>query len=66
MPPININTNIDVPTTIASFGNALYAVNARFTTPPAPTTTYNIVRPYDGSKLEQDIGVKTNAIRPRT
>jgi sugar lactone lactonase YvrE len=34
----------DVPTTIAAFGNALYAVNARFTTPPTPTTPYNIVR----------------------
>ncbi|MBC8103801.1 MAG: superoxide dismutase [Cytophagales bacterium] len=34
----------DVPSTIASFGNALYAVNARFTTPATPTTPYNIVR----------------------
>lgn len=33
----------DVPTTIASFGNTLYAVNARFTTPPTPATTYNVV-----------------------
>lgn len=36
--------NFDVPTTIAFFGNALYAVNARFTTPPTPTTEYNVVR----------------------
>lgn len=36
--------NFDVPTTIAFFGNALYAVNARFTTPPTPDTTYNVVR----------------------
>ncbi len=36
--------NFDVPTTIAAFGNAIYAVNARFTTPPTPDTTYNIVR----------------------
>jgi sugar lactone lactonase YvrE len=36
--------NFDVPTTIAEFGNALYVVNARFTTPPTPDTTYNIVR----------------------
>jgi sugar lactone lactonase YvrE len=36
--------SFDVPTTIAEFGNALYAVNARFTTPPGPTTPYNIVR----------------------
>jgi sugar lactone lactonase YvrE len=34
----------DVPTTIARFGNALYAVNARFTTPPTATTTYTAVR----------------------
>jgi sugar lactone lactonase YvrE len=34
----------DVPTTIAEFGNALYAVNARFTTPPGPATEYDIVR----------------------
>jgi hypothetical protein len=36
--------NFDVPTTIAEFGNALYVVNARFTTPATPDTTYNIVR----------------------
>ena len=36
--------NFDVPSTIAAFGKALYAVNARFTTPPTPQTTYNIVR----------------------
>jgi hypothetical protein len=36
--------NFDVPTTIAAFGNAIYAVNARFTTPPTPETPYNIVR----------------------
>jgi hypothetical protein len=36
--------NFDVPSTIAGFGNALYAVNARFTTPPTPQTTYSIVR----------------------
>jgi outer membrane protein assembly factor BamB len=34
----------DVPTTIARFGNRLYAVNARFTTPPTPTTTYSVVQ----------------------
>jgi sugar lactone lactonase YvrE len=34
----------DVPTTIARFGNSLYAVNARFTTPPTPDTEYNVVR----------------------
>jgi hypothetical protein len=36
--------NFDVPTTVAAFGNALYAVNARFSTPPTPSTTYSIVR----------------------
>lgn len=30
----------DIPTTIAEFGNRLYMVNARFTTPPGPTTAY--------------------------
>ncbi len=35
--------NFDVPTTIDEFGNSLYAVNARFTTPPTPGTTYTIV-----------------------
>jgi hypothetical protein len=35
---------LDVPTTIAPFGPYLYAVNARFTTPPTPTTGYTVVR----------------------
>ena len=38
------NPNFDVPTTIARFGRSLYAVNARFTTPPTPATTYTVVR----------------------
>jgi len=33
-----------VPTTLAKFGNALYAVNARFDTTPTPDTEYEIVR----------------------
>ncbi|MFD4112059.1 superoxide dismutase [Streptomyces niveus] len=33
----------DVPTTAARLGNRLYLVNARFTTPPTPDTTYNAV-----------------------
>lgn len=33
-----------VPTTIARFGNDLYAVNARFDTPPTPQTEYEVVR----------------------
>jgi sugar lactone lactonase YvrE len=32
--------NFDVPTTVAAFGNTLYLVNARFTTPATPTTPY--------------------------
>ena len=38
------NAAFDVPTTLAGFGNALYAVNARFGTPPTPDTAYDIVR----------------------
>ena len=38
------NANFDVPTTIARHGDRLYAVNARFTTPPTPTTTYTVVQ----------------------
>jgi hypothetical protein len=30
----------DVPTTLARHGSRLYAVNARFSTPPTPTTDY--------------------------
>ncbi|MCE7009863.1 superoxide dismutase [Kibdelosporangium philippinense] len=37
------DTRFDVPTTVASFGNRLYLPNARFNTPPEPTTTYNAV-----------------------
>lgn len=35
---------LDVPTTIARFGSRLYVVNARFTTPPTPSTEYDIVK----------------------
>jgi hypothetical protein len=34
----------DTPTTIAFFGPFIYAVNARLTTPPAPDTSYTVVR----------------------
>jgi sugar lactone lactonase YvrE len=34
----------DVPTTIAAHGKCLYVVNARFTTPPTPSTPYSIVQ----------------------
>jgi hypothetical protein len=33
-----------VPTTIAGFGKAIYAVNARFGTEPTPETEYEVVR----------------------
>jgi sugar lactone lactonase YvrE len=33
-----------VPTTVARIGSALYAVNARFGTPPTPDTEYTVVR----------------------
>jgi len=33
-----------VPTTITRFGASLYAVNARFGTPPTPDTEYDVVR----------------------
>jgi sugar lactone lactonase YvrE len=35
---------LDVPATIAPFGPFLYAANARFSTPPTPTTPYSVVR----------------------
>ena len=34
----------DVPTTVARFGRSLYLPNARFTTPPTPTTEYWVTR----------------------
>jgi sugar lactone lactonase YvrE len=34
----------DIPTTIDEFGNSLYAVNARFNTPPTPQTPYWVTR----------------------
>ena len=34
----------DIPTTIAEHGAAIYAVNARFTTPPEDDTDYSVVR----------------------
>ncbi|MEA2686466.1 MAG: hypothetical protein QOE93_1661 [Actinomycetota bacterium] len=35
--------NFDIPATVAAFGNRLYLVNARFSTPPTPTTPYTMV-----------------------
>ena len=37
------SADFDVPTTIAEYGHRLYLPNARFTTPPTPTTPYNVV-----------------------
>lgn len=34
----------DIPTTAAKFGSRIYVVNARFTTPPTPTTDYWVVQ----------------------
>ncbi len=36
--------DFDVPTTLAGRGHRLWTVNARFTTPPTPTTEYDIVK----------------------
>ena len=36
--------DLDVPTTVAFRGGFLWAVNARFTTPATPDTTYDVVR----------------------
>ena len=36
--------NFDVPTTVAKFGSRLYLPNARFTTPPEPTTPYSVTK----------------------
>jgi hypothetical protein len=33
-----------VPTTVAQYGSSLYLPNARFGTPPTPTTDYDAVR----------------------
>lgn len=38
------NVNFDVPTTMDNKGARLYAVNARFGTPPGPDVAYDIVR----------------------
>jgi sugar lactone lactonase YvrE len=38
------DSDFDVPTTIAEKGGFLWAVNARFTTPPTPDTEYHVVR----------------------
>jgi len=40
--------DFQVPTTVAAFGPFLYAVNARFGTPPTPDTSYTVVRVFAG------------------
>ncbi len=35
--------NFDVPTTVAAYRDRLYLPNARFATPPTPTTTYDVI-----------------------
>lgn len=39
-----MDSDFDVPTTIAKFGKWLYAVNARFRTTPTPDTRYDVVK----------------------
>jgi sugar lactone lactonase YvrE len=34
---------LDLPTTVAAFGNRLYLPNARFNTPPGPTVPYAVI-----------------------
>ena len=38
------NPAFDVPTTLTELGSRLYAVNARFNTPPGPGTTYDVIQ----------------------
>jgi sugar lactone lactonase YvrE len=38
------DSDFQVPTTVARFGNSLYLPNARFDTPPMPDTEYSVVR----------------------
>jgi sugar lactone lactonase YvrE len=41
---ILVSSNFRIPTTITWFGRYLYAVNARFGTPPTPETEYEVVQ----------------------
>ena len=38
------DSDFDIPATLTEFGSRLYAVNARFTTPPTPDTEYDVVQ----------------------
>jgi sugar lactone lactonase YvrE len=41
---ITTDPALDIPTTIAEFGNSLYVVNARFNTPPVPAVDYWVTK----------------------
>ena len=41
---LGAGASFDVPTTVAKFGADLYLPNARFTTPPTPTTDYWVTK----------------------
>ena len=45
---------LDIPTTIAEFGDSLYAVNARFSTTPEPSTEYWVTRLAEGIAQGQE------------
>ena len=47
------DSDFDVPTTLARQAGALYAPNARFSTPPTPETTYSVVRVKDRGKSKR-------------
>jgi sugar lactone lactonase YvrE len=47
---------LDVPTTIAEFGDDLYLPNARFSTPPEPTTEYWVTKLEKASGKHGDRG----------
>jgi hypothetical protein len=38
------NSDLEDPTTIDEHGSSLYAVNARFSTPPGPNVEYWVTR----------------------
>ena len=38
------DSDFDIPATVDKLGKNLWAVNARFTTPPTPDTTYSVVK----------------------
>ena len=62
------DSQFDVPTTIAEFGNALYAVNARFGTSNPENATYNVIRvpkggaPNDSDGAPEDVDILNFAL----